>query len=112
MLFFVSFEKQQLFCWPELTRDSGPGFLFSDGVGMLSEGSNTMTTPNMLKLENRHDCRKLCKGKTRDVDVLVKLFAAGRDSKRFSSNALSTKPSVRQTIRTTVTHDKPMFLAQ
>ena len=112
MLFFVSFEKQQLFCWPELTRDSGPGFLFSDGVGMLSEGSNTMTTPNMLKLENRHDCRKLCKGKTRDVDVLVKLFVAGRDSKRFSSKALSTKPSVRQTIRTTVTHDKPMFLAQ
>lgn len=26
MLFFVSFEKQQLFCGPELTGDLGPGF--------------------------------------------------------------------------------------
>ena len=49
MLFFVSFEKQQLFCGPEMTRDSGPGSWFSDGAGMLSEGSSTMSTPNMLK---------------------------------------------------------------
>ena len=112
MLFFVSFEKQQLFCGPELIRDSGPGFWFNDGAGMLSEGSSTMTTPNMLKLKNRHDCRKHCKSKTSEVYVLVKLFAAGWDSKSFSSKALGTKFSVRQTIRTTVTHDKSMFLAQ
>ena len=108
MLFFVSFEKQQLFCGPEMTRDSGPGFWFSDGAGMLSEGSSTMTTPNMLKLKNRHDCRKHCKSKASEVYVLVKLFAAGRDSKCFSSKASSTKPRVRQTIRSTVAHDKSM----
>ena len=51
MLFFVSFEKQQLFCGPELIRDSGPGFWFNDGAGMLSEGFSTMTTPNMRKLK-------------------------------------------------------------
>ena len=80
-MLFVSFEKQQLFCGPELIRDSGPGFWFNDGAGMLSEGSSTMTTPNMLKLKNRHDCRKHCKSKASEVYVLVKLFAAGRDSK-------------------------------
>ena len=96
-MLFVSFEKQQLFCGPELIRDSGPGFWFNDGAGMLSEGSSTMTTPNMLKLKNRHDCRKHRKSKTSEVYVLVKLFAAS-----------STKPRVRQTIRSTVAHDKSM----
>ena len=38
MLFFVSYEQQQLFCGPELIRDSGLGFWFNDGAGMLSEG--------------------------------------------------------------------------
>ena len=51
MLFFVSYEQQQLFCGPELIRDSGLGFWFNDGAGMLSEGFSTMTTPNMQKLK-------------------------------------------------------------
>ena len=50
MLFFVSFEKQQLFCGPELNGDLGPGFWFSD-AGRLSGGFSTVTTPNMLKLK-------------------------------------------------------------
>ena len=71
MLFFVSFEKQQLFCGPELTGDLGPGFWL--WCGKVVWRVQYRDHAQHAKVKDRYDCRKHCRSKTSEVYVLVKL---------------------------------------